>query len=382
MKKLMSFVLLFALLTSLCACAKQEEAAATEPSGVPTLEELKAQMEAEAHAYDVDPAKTYGHIDQSVPQGGIYQLWNAEGVKLIAEHPDAMFQLLCHIDMGGMEIAPIPEFTGSLNGNNFTIKNFTVKGNANGNFGFIGVNKGKVNNLTLENVTFIPEGELQNIGAFAGVNEGTILRNFINTSTMTVTAAANGANCGGIVGLNSGNLQNNTCWVDLTVSAPAAMNIGGITGAITGGTVEFLDQEGKLVITGENKTAGLIAGQIKDTYIHECAWIGEQNTLNDKLFQNYFGAEENATFERLLYRENGREPLDPKVQALRDRVAEEMVKMGTVEWSTSQDLLHDCTCLLTVCHVTTPPASSMWASPTTTRAALWPGSITLWTRTM
>ena len=350
MKKFISLAILFALLVSLCACAKQEEAAATQPSGVPTLEELKAQMEAEKHAYDVDPAQTYGHIDQTVPQAGVYQLWNAEGVKLIAEHPDAMFQLLCHIDMGGMEIAPIAEFSGSLNGNNFTIKNFTVKGGANGNFGFIGLNKGKVNNLTLENVTFIPEGELQNIGAFAGVNEGTILRNFINTSTMTVTAAASGANCGGIVGLNTGALQNNTCWVDLQVSAAAAMNVGGIAGSVTGGTVEFLDQEGKLVITGENKTAGLIAGQIKDTYIHECAFIGEQNTLNDKLVENYFGAEENVTFDRLLYRENGRAPLTPAQQKLRDRVVEEMELMATVEWSTSQDLFHDCTCLLTVCH--------------------------------
>ena len=349
MKRLMSFVLLFALLLSLCACAKKDETA-TEPSGVPTLKELKAQQEADKHAYDVDPAQTYGHIDQSVPQAGVYQLWNAEGVKLIAEHPEASFQLLCHIDMGGIEIAPIAEFTGTLNGNNFTIKNFTVKGNANGNFGFIGVNKGKVNNLTLENVTFLPEGELQNIGAFAGVNEGTILRNFINTSTMTVSQAASGANCGGIVGVNAGNLQNNTCWVDLTVSASAAMNVGGIAGSITGGTVEFIDQEGKLVITGENKTVGLIAGSVSNVHIQECAWIGEVNTLNDKLFENYFGAEENVTFQQLLHRENGREPLAPNVQALRDRVAEEMIEMGSVEWSTSQDLLHDCTCLLTVCH--------------------------------
>ena len=351
MKKLMSFVLLFAILLTLCACGNnQAQEDPTEPSTVPSLEELKAQQEEEKHAYDGDPEEMFAHIDQSVPQNGVYQLWNAEGVKQIAQHPDGKFQLLCHIDMGGMEIAPIPEFTGNLDGVNFTIKNFTVKGGANGNFGFIGVNKGKINNLTLENVTFIPEGDLQNIGAFAGVNEGIILRNFINTSTMDVTQAANGANCGGIVGLNTGNLQNNTCWVDLTVNTDAVMNAGGIAGKITAGTVEFNDVEGKLVISGEGKTVGIIAGAISNVYIHECAFIGEQNTLNDKLFENYFGTEENVTFERLLYRDNGREPLPPAQQKLRDRVAEEMVTMGTVEWSTSQDLLHDCTCLLTVCH--------------------------------
>ena len=119
MKKLISFVLLFALLASLCACAAQEETA-TQPSGVPTLEEMKAQMEADKLLYEKSPEEMYGHIDQTQMIDGYYKLWNAEGVKLIAQYPDAKFQLLCHIDMGGIEIAPIPEFTGTLDGLNFT----------------------------------------------------------------------------------------------------------------------------------------------------------------------------------------------------------------------------------------------------------------------
>lgn len=356
MKKILSIVLLIAVLVSLCACARQQTQAtvatdpATEPSKVPSLKELEAQMEAQEHAYDVDPKETYGHIDQTVPQNGVYQLWNAEGIKSIASHPEGKFQLLCHIDMGGIEIPPIPVFSGELDGVNFTIRNFTVKGNSDGNFGFIGVNKGNIHNLTLENVTFAPTGNVQNVGSFAGVNENTILRCFVNTSAMTVTEAAANASCGGIVGLNTGKLQNNTVTVDMSVSGASPMHVGGIAGSITAGTVEFNDQNGKLVITGENKIAGLIAGNIRNVHIQECAFVGELNTINDKLFENYFGAEENVTFQRLLHRENGREPLPANVQKLRDRVVQEMYDMGSVEWSTSQDLLHDCTCLLTVCH--------------------------------
>ena len=45
MKKFISIALLLAVLLSCCACGKGADA--TEPSGVPTLEEVLAQMEAE-----------------------------------------------------------------------------------------------------------------------------------------------------------------------------------------------------------------------------------------------------------------------------------------------------------------------------------------------
>ena len=349
MKKLISFVLLFALLVSLCACAK-EQAAATEPTYIPTYEEILAQIDAEKKAAITPPEELFGHIDQTVPVDGVYKIWSLEGIKNIAKHPEGKFELLCHIDLEGAELEPIPEFTGELNGMYFTVRNFTVKGNANGNFGFIGLNKGYVHNLTIENVTFVPEGQLKNIGALAGVNEGTLLRNFVNESTMTVTSAAEGANCGGMVGLNTGKFQNHTCFVDLIVDTPAAMNVGGIVGCAEGGLIEFANQEGKLVIKGENKTVGVMAGKISNQHLRDCAFLGEQNTLNDKLFENYFGQDENVTYESMWLRENGREPLPPAQQKLRDRVVEQMNAMGLVEWHTTQDLLHSCSCLLTVCH--------------------------------
>ena len=83
MKKWISFVLLAVLLLSCCACGKQAPAAAaTQPTQAPETATLDPMS---------NEAK-FGHIDQTVPQDGVYQIWNAEGVKGMAEHPDANFE--------------------------------------------------------------------------------------------------------------------------------------------------------------------------------------------------------------------------------------------------------------------------------------------------
>ena len=108
MKKLISVILLLAVLVSLCACAKKEEAAA----------DVAATLDPQS------PEAMYGHIDQTQPMGGVYKLWNADGIQVLLDHPDASFELLCHIDLQGATIAPIDAFTGVLTGQNCTIKNF------------------------------------------------------------------------------------------------------------------------------------------------------------------------------------------------------------------------------------------------------------------
>lgn len=332
MKKLFSVIALIAVLLSLAACgAKQPQAAAP--------------------AATIDPASPeamYGHIDQTQPMDGIYKLWNAEGVKNIANHPDGSFELLCNVDMGGAEIAPIPEFTGTLNGANFTISNFTVKGEG-ADFGFISVNKGKVNNLYLDKVTFLPGGAA-NMGSFAGKNEGTILRCTITDSTMTVENAAEGAFCGGLVGVNTGDLTNTKAKVDVTYTASGAATVGGIAGKDAGGKLEFVDMEGFLTVTGSNKTTGILVGQAKDTTLNTCAFVGSDNSLDGKLFYNYYGTEENVTGERLLWRDNSRAPEKENIQVLREKAVQNMYDMCTIPWKLEKDLPHTCNCSLLVCN--------------------------------
>ena len=159
MKKFISILLLIAVLVSLCACGGNNEEAAADPAAT-----LDPQS----------PEAMYGHIDQTQKIDGVYKIWNKDGVYNMLENPSDSFELLCHVDMEGAEIAPIREFTGTLNGQNSTIKNFTVKGSDETDFGFIGVNKGKISNLYLDNATLIAGNSAKNIGAFVGKNEGTL----------------------------------------------------------------------------------------------------------------------------------------------------------------------------------------------------------------
>ena len=153
MKKILSIVLLIAILVSLCACAKKP--AATEPSATEMIVKDELKM---------SPEELYGHIDQTVPVEGIYKLWNTDGIKLIAQHPDATFEILCNIDLEGATLAPVPEFTGKIIGGYFTLKNFKIQGGAEENFGFVGVNKGSIDNLYFDGVTLIPGTSAKNIG--------------------------------------------------------------------------------------------------------------------------------------------------------------------------------------------------------------------------
>jgi len=329
MKKFFSILLVLAALLSLVACGNNQAAAPAE-----TLDPLS-------------PEALYGHIDQSQPQSGVYKIWNKEGLKQLAAHPDAMFQILCDIDAGGMVLAPVAEFTGNIDGMNFTISNFTVQGEG-ADFGFVAVNKGKISNLYLDDVTF-QAGAATNIGSFAGRNEGTILRCMITNSTMTVATTAEGAYCGGLVGVNTGEIKNTQAAVDVTYTATQAATVGGIAGKDEGGKLEFVDMGGAVTISGTNKTVGVLIGSAKDSVLDTCAFIGADNSLGGKVFTNYYGSEENVTGTTLLLRDNGREPERPHVQEKREKAVQRMYEMCTIEWH-PQNITHTCNCSLNMCN--------------------------------
>lgn len=327
MKRFLSILTLICVLFSLCACGKNAQTATEPTSSDSGLKELTNE-------------DLYGHIDQFTPLAGTYKIWNAEGFKNIANHPDGKFELLCNIDMEGAVLAPIPEFTGDIMGADCSVSNFTVQGDGE-NFGFIGVNKGKIRNLILNQVTFVPGANAKNIGSLAGVNEDTILRCTVN-GDMTVDQAAEGAACGSITGMNTGSLTNTSSTVALYYNAPGAATVGGITGIAQGGTVDKITINGRITVAGANKTMGLLAGTSENVVLNGCAFLGEDNSLDGKLVTSFTGNEddENVTVTDARLRDNGREPLPDNVRALREKVVKAMYDMGTVEWRVKQDLMY------------------------------------------
>jgi len=324
MKKLITYTLLIALLVTLCACGKENGAEAN------TSATLDPQS----------PEAMYGHIDQTQAVDGVYKIWNAEGVKFMMENPGNSYELLCNVDMGGAILKPMGTASGSINGGNFVISNFTLQGEEEVSFGFITENKGKIRDLRLENATFMPGAKASQIGTLVGNNAGELLRCYV-TGSMLVEAAAENASIGALVGTNTGSMRNMTVTVDLHVTAQTAAIVGGIVGTTQGGVVEHIDTLGALDIAGTNKTAGLFAGFASDVVLTECAFVGASNTLDGKLFTNFTGNEDDemVTVVGGLRRDNAaHQPLTENQQKLRDRVVEEMYKMGTVRWTVKQDL--------------------------------------------
>ena len=338
MKKLLSILILTAILLSCCACAKQVPA-------------QTAPIVRDEH--DMTVQELYGHIDQTQPVDGVYKLWNKEGIAQLSQHPDASFEILCDIDLEGATLAPIPEFTGALNGGNFVLKNFTLAGSGE-SIGFVAINEGQIQNLLLENVTLTPGSDAKNIGLLAGENRGSILR--CNISGAIAVETAGEAACGGITGVNTGSLNSIAATVDMTYTAQPGAFVGGLVGKTRGGTVEYCENHGKLTVTGQNKTTGLFAGDAVDTVFVSCVFGGADNSLDGKYFTNFTGNpddDELAVAENALWRDNASvPPLPDNVMAVRQKVVDAMYDMCTVEWKVKQDLVHTCTCQLESCHGT------------------------------
>ena len=134
-------------------------------------------------------------------------------------------------------------FTGQFDGNNHTIKNFTMKASQQYN-GLFGYNDGVIKNLTIENFTLTANRSSEaHIGFIAGYNEGQILNCNIKNSKLeaesTTYSLTNPFNVGGIVGTLGGEKEKikvENCSIFNSEMKVKLVNNGSVGGAI--GSVE------------------------------------------------------------------------------------------------------------------------------------------------
>lgn len=178
---------------------------------------------------------------------------------------------------------PIPELSCKLAGSNFKITNFKYHIGSGVpypyNVGLVGINKGIISDLTLENV-FISGAEGQHIpqwyfiGAIAGVNENRI-SNCKVTGNLTVHRQYSAL--GGIAGRNNGTIEN-SCFGSPESARSALYNngdIGGIVGQSTGTVVGCVVENTDIrhYVVGNSCSAGGIVGycsggQIVSSAVH------------------------------------------------------------------------------------------------------------------
>ena len=263
---------------------------------------------------------------------GVYEIWSPLGLGNMARTATEgnTYILMADIDLGGMNWDPIPVFKGTLDGNGKTISNFTiskaVSGSDGGNIGFIAMLdfKGKdadgnnisstVTNLNLKNVTVtVPEGDIRYIGLIAGSNRG-IVENCTTTGIVhdSRTTLANNAYIGTLVGRNNN-------------STPAGKVVSG-TNLLTATTGSSNPQD---KVTGLTSQVALdLAPLAEGSKTRSIGIAGNTKPANidtNMIWQDTSGS--------IAYKPQ-------QEQQRRQAVVDEMYRMGTVRWTTSELLYY------------------------------------------
>ena len=217
-----------------------------------------------------DAARVLGIANYTIEAAATNHLTEAEalarGYTIIKSAEDlknmgtlGKYILMCDIDMSGVtDWTPIGnsinfEFEGILDGNGYTIKNFTST-----NGGLFGYLEGEVRNLTMENVNVSAEtgavGAIANNGGKLDV-VGKIYNTFVSG---TVSSGSNNTSVIGVGGLVGGtniaydvNIFN--CGADVTINSDK--NAGGLIG-IGGGTI--INSYANVNIQAEHSAGGII----------------------------------------------------------------------------------------------------------------------------
>ena len=168
--------------------------------------------------------------------GKTYEVYNAEGLKNIAELVNEQWNLginitlTADIDLSGIDWTPIGidynhQYTGTFNGGGHTITGLTVTGSNEytGLFGRIG-SGGKVMNVKLEGVQIESDNETSAVGGVAGWSYGNI-----ENCSVSGSVSGSGMNgvAGGVVGYQTGGSITGC-------SSSATVNAGGVAGGVVG----------------------------------------------------------------------------------------------------------------------------------------------------
>lgn len=106
----------------------------------------------------------------------VYEINTAEDLYKLVQEPGAEYSLQQDVDMAGVQWTPIAGFSGTFKGNGKTIRNLNILAENSGDAGFFAdiTQKGKVQDLYLENVCVSADGRARYVGGIVGTNCGTV----------------------------------------------------------------------------------------------------------------------------------------------------------------------------------------------------------------
>ena len=184
--------------------------------------------------------------------GEPYLINTAEQMNEIGANPgdwNKHFILIADVnmsDIAGTEYNIIEDFTGTFDGNDCTISNFSLNSTRQENTGLFGSVGGNIINLGLLRPNILGQG--RNVGSLIGLLNHGIITNCYARGVVV----SGGTNVGGLIGLNTGRVTK--CWSSGNVSGD--INVGGLTGLTDDGTLKT--SYSRANVSGNRNVGGLV----------------------------------------------------------------------------------------------------------------------------
>ncbi len=172
----------------------------------------------------------------------------------IKNNPSATYQLVANINLTGRDWQPF-DFSGTLNGNGYTITNLSIETDEDINLAMFNTLSGTVSNLNFNNLRVVSGSyEHVSVGGIAVTLTGTIS----NVNVLSGVVTADDGTTGGFVAiLNGGTIKNSTNNAPVTSFADAdGRGTGGFVGYSYGGTITNCENNGD--VSGKKFTAGFV----------------------------------------------------------------------------------------------------------------------------
>ena len=210
-----------------------------------------------------------------------YLVSSVSDVLAIHNDLDGYYKLTASIDMAGVEFEPIGNelegaFTGTIDGNGYSISNLNINLPDNKYVGFIGCLEGTVKNLNISNVDAYG---YRYVGGIAGyVGEDAVVDNCTSSGMVGGEYLIVDPNIGGIVGYNIGTIFK--CESHSDVSAMGGTNnssqhiyTGGIAGQNYYGIISNCTNTGEITGGGYDYIGGIVGHNYFST-VSDCINVG------------------------------------------------------------------------------------------------------------
>lgn len=203
-----------------------------------------------------------------------YVITSVGDLMQIPDNPYGHYVVANDIDFSTVNTGwtPLPEFSGTLDGNKRVFRNFYIAADCNAYYSglFSTLNSAKVSNLNFEN----PELCLSATTNYAGVLAGFASANTDVTRVGVINPRVSGSDYAGYFGTIASYagayVTATECLVEgADVSLPAASNVGGIFGLATAsGVASACSVQGR--IEGYTAVGGIIGGTLVNSYAVNC----------------------------------------------------------------------------------------------------------------